>query len=112
MGIKEAWNSTCKILLGEEIGDLEKYEKYLMQYIKPLGKEKSFLSEKHVLISENTFCKNSKFISNDEREKAQKLLKETQLDINQVKDIDSIIQALQEAFFYSGNVILGNSHDV
>lgn len=49
---------------------------------------------------------NSKFISFDEVNFNKKF---EPLNINEIKDIDSITEALQDRFYYTGNIILGNS---
>ncbi|MFH1306813.1 MAG: hypothetical protein ABIH83_04145, partial [Candidatus Micrarchaeota archaeon] len=63
MDINDAWKSTCKVVLGEEIGELQEYEKYLSKYVEPIYEKSSTLSGKKVIISRPSFCKNANFIS-------------------------------------------------
>ncbi|MDD5337351.1 MAG: hypothetical protein PHS02_02610 [Candidatus ainarchaeum sp.] len=113
MDLNEAWKSTCKIVFGEEIGELEEFGKYLGGNVLELGMRKSSISGQPVTLSSlNEICGSAKFISNDEVPAYQKATQDIQLDINQVKDIDSVLSALKEKFCYSGNVVLGNSNDV
>ena len=55
------------------------------------------------------FAENARFISHDEVDFAKNF---KPLNINEIKDIDGIITALHERFYYTGNVILGNSSNV
>ncbi|MCX6773030.1 MAG: hypothetical protein NTV88_04650, partial [Candidatus Micrarchaeota archaeon] len=70
--------------------------------------EKSALSGKTVVVT-GDYELGSKFISGDELEGYSKLVDKGKLNINSIKDIDSILSALQERFYYSGNDVLGNS---
>ncbi|MBU0591230.1 hypothetical protein KKF81_02105 [Candidatus Micrarchaeota archaeon] len=110
--INKAWRSTCRILLGDEIGDIGEYRDYLLRYIKKRKKVKSAISGKDVVVPLNVKYNRAKFISNDEREQYHKKTGQLKLNINQVKDTDSIIEALNERIYYAGNVILGNSREV
>ncbi len=112
MNINEAWKSTCSILLGGEVGELEDYEKYLTNYVEPIYERKSLLSGKKVTVSLPSFSKSAKFISNEELEAYNKKISSFKLDLNQVKDIDSILDSISEHFCYSGNQITGNSQEI
>jgi len=111
--VNNAWKKTCKIVLGEEIGELKDYEEYLKGFFPTeTVKKKSYLSGKDVIIStfsgKDVYGKNARFISQDE-------IKQEAIDpltINQIKDIDSIIQAISEKWAYTGNIILGESQFV
>lgn len=109
--VNNSWKSTCKILLGDEIGDIAHYEKYLMKYVDEKKKVKSALSGKEVAISDSMHA-NASFISNDELEEYRKKTENIKLDVNNIKDFDSIQEQLQEIFYYSGNLIFGNSEDI
>lgn len=106
--LNKAWKSTCRILLSEEIGELKEYEEWLKEYLPPTGKQKSHVSGKDVSLTTDHYCKNGRFVSLDEiREVSVE-----PLTINEIKDIDSIIEAVSEKWEYSGNKILGNSASV
>ncbi|MBU0532344.1 hypothetical protein KKB44_02515 [Candidatus Micrarchaeota archaeon] len=102
--LNKGWKITSRTLFGEEIGDLNGYEEWLGEYLPSFGKKGSSVSGKPVLLESNQYC-NAKFISADE-------IKEDALTINEVKDIDSILEALAEKWEYTGNKILGNSKSV
>ncbi len=106
--LNEAFKKTSKILLGGEIGDLKDYENYLMEDAHRLRIEPSTESGKDVYISSGFYPKRGKFISFDEVNFFKKF---EPLNINEIKDIDSIVEAIKERGLvkYVGNVILGNS---
>lgn len=104
--LERAWKSTTKVLFGEELGEMEEYEKWLLVHVSPPRKEKSSISGKDVFMGVKAYCNNAKFMCLDEIDFNRKF---EPLGINEIKDMDSIIEALQERFHYTGNVVLGNS---
>ncbi|HQT44749.1 MAG TPA: hypothetical protein PLO51_02130 [Candidatus Micrarchaeota archaeon] len=110
--INEAWKKTCKILLGGEIGELARFEGHLSRFVTPLSSKKSAISGIGVAVHEGSFCKGAQFISNSESEKAGPVSASRPLDINSIKDMDSILDALGGRVYYSGNIVLGNSSNV
>jgi len=103
--LNKSWKSTCKIVLGKEIGELKEYDGWLQDYHATLGQRKSTLSGKEVILSNDYYCNNSNFLSFGEKQPEP-------LDINEIKDIDSLAQAISDKWSYSGNKVLGNSSDV
>jgi hypothetical protein len=112
MELNTAWKSTCKILLGDEIGELGEYEAYLRRYTKRIQKRKSSFSGKDVSFTSPHVPGNAKVISYDELEQYKTKFGKMAVNINELKDIDSIVEALGEQFYYSGNIILGKSFNV
>ncbi|MCC7570288.1 hypothetical protein KO465_03000 [Candidatus Micrarchaeota archaeon] len=112
--INEAWKKTCKILLGEDIGDIKEYKTFLHNIgCDPLIKVPSQISNKEVHIATNKyFCKKAKFISNDEREMYDGKMRDLKIDLNNLKDIDSLVNEVSEHFYYAGDIILGNSKNI
>jgi len=106
------WKSTCRAVLGGEIGGMDSYSGYLSLHLEPSGECQSELSKKKVMFFAQGFRPGAKFISNDEREQYDKMLRGKKLNINKIKDIDSIVAALGENFYYAGNIITGNSREV
>lgn len=100
-----AWRQTCKVLFGEEIGELKEYEKWLLSNVASPREESSSLSGKSVYLGTNDYCK-GKFIGLGEVDFNKKY---EPLSINEIKDIDSIVSAIGERAFYAGNIVLGNS---
>ncbi|MFA5412422.1 MAG: hypothetical protein WC350_03710 [Candidatus Micrarchaeia archaeon] len=107
--LNRSWKSLSRILFGEEMGEMKDYEEWLRKYMERMYPRKSAISGEDVYIAVPDYSKDARFISMEE---IPSLPKPEPLGINQVKDIDSIISALQERFLYSGNVILSNSRDV
>lgn len=106
--LNKAWKSTCRILLGDEVGELKDYEEWLREYFPAISKRKSHVSKKEVAIAMDDYCKTANFVSSDE-------VKEKTIDpltINEIKDIDSILRAISEKWEYCGNRALGNSASV
>lgn len=111
MEINNAWKTTCKLLLGDEIGDIDEYKDYLSKYVKKTRIAKSVLSGKDVILSDDNKYNEKCIISNNEREQyAEKT--DMKIDLNQINDIDSITEALSEKVCYAGNIVLGNSKHV
>lgn len=109
--INTAWNGACKAILGEEVGPMEGYEHYLCSNIPPISYAKSALSDKEVAFT-GDYPKGSKVISNDEMAAFADEFSKAPLNIDEIKDIDSILDAIGSKIHYSGNVILGNSREV
>lgn len=110
MDVEKIWENTCKVILGEEIGPIAGYIPYFKKYV-PQGRvAKSSLSGAEILVG-SEYPKEAKLISADEAGKYMHVIKEPKLDINSIKDIDSIIESLEEKIFYAGNIVLGNSKD-
>lgn len=103
--LNKAWKSTCRILLGEEVGELKEYQEWLTALFCQIGKRKSHTSGKDVTLAVDDYSDTSKFISLGE-EKDEAI---DPLSINEIKDIDSIAGAISEKWAYTGNRVLGNS---
>lgn len=106
MGIEDAWKSTCRVVLGGEIGELEEFKDYLLGHHYSYRAAHSSVSGKSVALSSQRYCENARVISQDEINWNAKY---GPLDINDVKDLNSLISSLQERFRYTGNKIFGTS---
>ncbi len=107
--LNKAWKSTCRVVLGDEIGGLERYGPWLSEHMAPMLQKKSALSGKDVCCAMPDYAASARFLSLEEIDFGQKF---EPLNINEIKDIDSIAEALGERFTYCGNVVLGNSSNV
>lgn len=112
MDINDAWKDTCRVLLEDEIGELEHYRDYLKKYIEPVYRKTSSLSGRPVFVSGEEYDPGARFLGHGEEAEYRQKTDDIKLDINQIKDLDSIAAALQEKFVYSGSVVLGTSDDV
>jgi len=106
MDMDKDFKSACRVLFGQELGDLDDFSNFLMRYVDSLASSKSCISKKDVFYFE-PYCKTAKFISLEEAGKLQP----KPLSINDTKDIDSLLRAAQESFAFSGNKVLGTSHE-
>ena len=107
--LNKSWKNTCKIILGEEVGDLLDFRNYLKRYTDPIDKRKSGISGKEVTISSERIPKDAPLIGYDELIAYEKATSGIKLNINEIKDIDSLLQAARDKIYYSGNIVLGNS---
>lgn len=101
--LDRSWRSTTKILFGEEIGELDDYADWIKEYAPTSRERKSHLSGQSVILATDEYHADAKFISSDEAKK------NITLDINEIKDIDSILNAISEKWEYCGNRTQGTS---
>ena len=104
--INTRWKNACRVLFGEEVGDITKFVPWLTRLNEPVYHRKTSISGKEVSYAHIDYSEKSKWISFDEIDFGKKY---SPLSINEIKDIDSIVSALSDRFYYAGNVILGNS---
>ncbi len=104
--LNNQWKATCRIVFGSEVGELEDYREWLIELNNPRFVKNCSKSKKETVFTSSEFPKNGKFISMEEVDFNKKF---EPLNINQIKDIDSILEAIEERVYYCGNIILGNS---
>lgn len=108
MGLQEAFDTTAKVIFGRELGSLSDFGPYLEEIMSPYQVQKSMLSGKGVVISGHFYPKGASFVSQDEVGK----LRPEPLSINEIKDIDSLFESVQDRAIYCGNKLFGRNHDV
>lgn len=108
MDINDAWKETCKVVLGDEVGPLSSFEDYLSKDTVQLYSRKSCLSGRPVTVSVPQLPASARYISMEEMAAFERASPKP-LQINQIKDVDSLVQALGERVAYCGNSISGNS---
>jgi len=108
-GIQKAWDKTCTLLFGEELGRLEDYSEWLKEIIDRNIYGKSAVSGKEVSFAIREYCEGSKAISFDEIDFGKRF---EPLNIDEIKDLDSIVEAVNERAYYCGNILLGNCGNV
>lgn len=108
MDINSAFKTTSKVLFGTEIGELGEFAPYLEEMMFAYQVKKSCISGKPVMISNDLYPKGAKFVSQDEISK----LKFPPLNVNEIKDIDSLFSAASERAVYCGNKLFGRNTDV
>ncbi len=102
--LNQAWKTTSKILLGGDVGDLKEYEHLLSDAISGHLVQKNSTVSKEI-VSVPLEYKDLVVARLSEADSIPKL----KLDINEIKDIDSIVERLKEEFVYVGDRILGQS---
>jgi hypothetical protein len=107
--INREWMKTCSVVLGEEIGELKQYSEWLSELTDGNLIRKSDVSGKDVAFSIKDYSEGSKWISLDEIDMSKRF---EPLNIDDIKDIDSITEAIEERIYYCGNVLLGNCNNV
>jgi hypothetical protein len=109
--VNRAWKGTCRAIFGTHIGELEEFGPYLGEVLvgRMVG---SAYSSKEVMIGSRDYCKGARFFDfNSEHSEYDKILSKP-LDINKIKDIDSLVDAVSEKIVYAGNKTFGNSKNV
>ena len=103
--LDKAWRSTCKVLFGEEVGELAPFAPWLREYTYSTRPERSSISGKPVTITMDDYSPNAQFISLEETDYQKKF---EPLPLDDMKDIDSLVEAAGERLVYTGNSVLGN----
>ncbi len=106
MNLSSYFSSTCKTLFGREIGTLERYSEYLSSEVQKAMVATSFISGKEVYLSSPHYPKNAKFIALGEE------VMGVEININKIKDIDSLLSAVSENLAYCGNSNIGNCIEI
>ncbi|MFA6213951.1 MAG: hypothetical protein WC717_01605 [Candidatus Micrarchaeia archaeon] len=108
MDIEQAFQATSKVLFGTEIGKLKEFEPYLQEMLLPYQMKKSCVSGKSVMVSNFFYPDGAKFVSQDEISQ----LKFQPININEIKDIDSLFAAASERAVFCGNKQFGRNTNV
>ncbi len=103
------WASVCKTIFGQETGELSRYAEYLQSRSRPLVKRPSHLSGKEVTLVETGAREEGRFQSLSETDWKKSY---APLDINALKDMDSILSSISERLVYTGDIVLGKSANV
>ncbi len=106
--VEKAFQTTFRIIFGECNVKMDELKDYLLRDGYPLEKRKSSVSGKDVYLSEWRYCPGAKIISQDE-ENMGPGRKFAPLDMNEAKDIDSIIGAVQDRLYYEGSKKFGTT---
>jgi hypothetical protein len=99
---------TCKLLFGEEIGELSDFGQYFKEGMFPSKSMRSMVSGKSVMVSSPYYPDGAKYVSQDEVGK----LTSPAFSINEIKDIDSMFRAAQENAVFCGNKMFGKNANV
>lgn len=105
--LNKSWRDTCKILFKGEVGGLRDYEEWLSEWLEPSSMRKSASGEGVLTVGD--YCDSASFAPFSGIDLMKKF---HPLSINEIKDIDSILSAIQERIQYTGNIVLGKSSNV
>ena len=107
--LEKRWLALCRTLFGAEACRLEECSAWLKEFIEPISYKKSSLSGKEVISAPTAYCDGAYWQSFEEVNFSRKF---TPLNINEIKDIDSVLAAISERLYYSGNIVFGKSGNV
>ncbi len=107
--LNKEWKNACRMIFGQEAGELETYEKWLLEYNEAPLIRKSSATGKEIAYAVPYYRTGAKFSGFEEIDFQEKF---APLSINEIKDIDSAIVAIKERVIYTGNIVLGNSDHV
>ena len=107
--LDKRWKSTCKAILGQEVGGLDQYMSAISAHTNPIISKKSTMSGKPVSYLLDFYHPDSKWISLDEIDYNKRY---EPIDLEKAKTIDSLARMCKDRIFYSGNVVIGNSDHV
>ncbi len=107
--LESRWKSTCKTVLGEEIGSLRQHLGSISLHTNPIIMKKSSISGKPVSYLLDFYAKDSKWISLDEINYDSRPEK---IDLSGAKSLESIAKLTNGVAYYCGNVVIGNSGNV
>lgn len=105
--IEKAFQETFRIIFGECNVTLEELAPYMLRnHYQPAVVRKSALSGKDVVVSHSRYPENARYVSQDEIDYFKK---PKPLDINEIKDLDSLMEAINDRVAYAGNKVFGKS---
>lgn len=107
--LEKKWQDTSKVLFGSRTCSLTECSGWLSEFIEPISHNKSCLSGKEVISAPTAYCKTDRWISFEEIDFSKGF---EPLNINEIKDIDSLLAAISERMYYSGNVVFGKSGNI
>ena len=98
--LEREWASTCRTVLGGEIGPMEEFSEWLSGLNDPL------VMRQGAVMTSNNYCEGAMV---QRMGRIDFMKKFEPLSINEMKDIDSLLEAVAERAFFCGNIVIGNS---
>jgi hypothetical protein len=108
MNIEQAFNVTFKLIFGECNLKLDDLAEYMQRWHYPIHMRKSSVSGREVALSTRFYRKDATYVSQDEMNFSRKYA----LDVNKIRDIDSILEQIQDRTYYAGNKSFGSSSEL
>jgi hypothetical protein len=107
-----AFGKTAKLVLGEELGSIAEYEKWLMRYLYPTKFVKTAIDKKRLFIVPGFFyigyVPESRIICNSEVEKSQ----EKKIDASRISSLEGVKGVLGEIGYYNIEKMWGNYSNI
>ncbi len=104
--LEKAFQETFRAIFGECNVTLEELKPYLLRnHYQPAVLRKSSVSGKDVVVSHSRYPEDARYVSQDEIDYLKKF---QPLSINEIKDIDSLLEAIGDRIAYAGNKVFGN----
>ena len=104
--LQKHWDSTCRMLFGEEVGAIPDYEGWLLRYTERILHRKSSLSGKEISYSVMEYDGSSKWIGFDEIDFQKRA---PGVEFTGIGSIGAVADSLRDRFYYVGSAVLGNS---
>ncbi len=105
MDLQGAFDATCRVLFGSELGKLPDFHDYFNEMVTPYQVKKSSVSGKDVMISNSFYPDDARFVSQEEISS----VKFEPLNVNEIKDVDSLLAAVSERRVFCGNKLFGKN---
>jgi len=111
MDINEGFKHACRFIFGQEIGEMKDYDEYMREGL--IGKfAKSSFSNEKIFMTSDQYSANARFFDyGKENERVRQLLSQP-INGNKIKDIDSLLEAVEEKAIYAGGKVLGKSENI
>jgi len=103
--LDKEWKATCRIVLGGEVGGLDEYKGWLVGLNDKLTLRKA-ANGFEVAMTSDAYCKDSAV---QDMQNVDFMKKFEPLSLNEIKDMDSLLEAVAERFSFCGNIVIGNS---
>ncbi|MCX6769624.1 MAG: hypothetical protein NT051_03005 [Candidatus Micrarchaeota archaeon] len=107
--LQKRWDSTCRVLFGQEVGQLPEFGKWLSEIGEQLAHRKSSVSGKDVSYAIANYKEGSRWIGFEEIDFTKKAAPLPEIE---GASIEELVAALQDKFYYVGSAVLGNSQSV
>jgi hypothetical protein len=105
--LNKDWKTTCRMIFGREIGELEEYEDYLREGVAGKKVESCFSGKKLWVASEH-YSNNARFFDFSTEQKLASSAQTGTVDGSE-EDVDSLVGKIKEQLIYGGNKVFGNS---
>ncbi|VVB56657.1 Uncharacterised protein [uncultured archaeon] len=107
--LEREWASACQVLFGRSVGGLLPYKPWLCELSNPVFTRPSMDGGPAVTLAIRNYPPNAQFLPLAQIDFSRR---EAPIGLNQIKDLDSLAQALRERAVYCGEVVLGSSQEV